>query len=476
MSGIAIRFACSLGLNMRNESRNMSDSVKEIRYRIWWALCSVERLLTIMTGRSTCLLDADCTIPLPVPVDEELFVNPTNPDLNSPALEKFRSHSVKEFQLTDDAPSTTSSGHSTRLIMNPSEQFSPPSLQSNDKLDKNVPPSNALYFSYSTKLSILTSEVLQNLYRANVLSRSWSQVQTTISQLEVELEKWRQALAPVFDFAKKPRDQQFKRHRITLGFSYYSTLMIITRPCLCRVDRKIPDESSKAKALNCAIAAKCVHAAIDMLSMMPDEPNSIGFYKVAPWWCIVHHLVQATSILMLELSFRADHLPHEVDVILRSAKKAVCWLRSMAEEDLAAYRAWKLCEGMLRKVALKIGRRVDDLPSIPLVPSHHNAGNLPSLSKFPGNRDLNLDGGLSEHFTANMDYQSQSSQNFLPEPSLYSSYDDYLSNSVAVADLLQFNTEFSVASEMNTLNSASLEANEPFSHSYPEWNMDQGSS
>jgi len=63
MASIAIRWATALGLNMRNESTTLGDSLKEIRYRAWWALYTLEHRLCGMTGRVNCILDDYCTTP-----------------------------------------------------------------------------------------------------------------------------------------------------------------------------------------------------------------------------------------------------------------------------------------------------------------------------------------------------------------------------------------------------------------------------
>src|SRR3954447_17284668 len=71
--GIAARAATGLGLNMRNESPKTPDSLKEIRYRVWWSLYVLEHQLGNMTGRQTSISDETCTSPLPAPVDEDQF-------------------------------------------------------------------------------------------------------------------------------------------------------------------------------------------------------------------------------------------------------------------------------------------------------------------------------------------------------------------------------------------------------------------
>lgn len=354
-SGIAIRHATTLGLNLRNDSKDVPETSKEIRYRVWWALCSLERILAVMTGRPTSFSETDCTAPAPLPFEEDSFLghNPHSPQ----HIALLRRESSHESRQIDGATSTSpSTSCSSQLKTSPVESVSSTSLPSSQKSKQVIAPCNALFFGYHTKLSIFTNEVLNRLYRADVMCKSWADVQSTIATLNSKIEKWRAELPNVFDFSKKQRDQQFVRQRMSLGFFYYSVLTLINRPCLCRMERKIPDQSGKAKNFNLETAMKCVHAARNMLDLLPQEPNSVGLYTVAPWWCLVHYLMQAATVLMLELSYRSDHMPNEVEEIFDSAKKAADWLRTLSEEDEAARRAWSLCDEMLRKITPKVRR------------------------------------------------------------------------------------------------------------------------
>jgi len=377
MSGIAIRHAATLGLNLQNEDKNITDSSKEVRYRVWWALCSTERMLAVMTGRPTSFLDADCSTPLPLPVEEDSLVKGTRrAGASTAAAQSLRRYSSQESR-DSDPPAALSE-----------ESASNPGTSSR-KLDNEVggavPPSDALFFLCHIKLSILTNTVLNRLYRAGTSKQTWAEIQGRIAKLDAKLERWRQSLLPIFDFTKKHRDQQFIRQRICLGFFYYNTRTIINRPCLCRVDRRIPQESGKSMEFNRTAAARCVHAARDLIDMLPNEPNAVGLDRVSPWWCLVHHLVQATTVLMLELSFRADHMPNEADDILEAAKKGIYWLRSMSEDNVAARRAWRLCAGLLPKVAPKIGRHADNLPDgIPPPAADYNSRNITTDPAQPG--------------------------------------------------------------------------------------------
>lgn len=348
-----MRHALSLGLNLQNNSESISNSSKEIRRRVWWAVCSVDIRLAVMTGRPSAFLSAYSTVPLPLPLEEKSFFSPGISAFPSGEGPLHPRYAGQESPYIDDASPNLPSSSSAEVNPSPTEFLGPEVSQTP------VPASNALYFLLQTKLSLITNEVLDQLYRPSVVTRSWAHVQLIISALTGKLEQWRTGLPSIFDFSRRQRDLHFRRHRMCLGLFYYSTAMIISRPCLCRMNRTMRPISEKSKEFERATAAKCVHAAKDMLDLLPNEPEPAFLYKVAPWWCLVHHLVQASTISMLELSFQADHVPEEVENILQTAKKAARWLRSMAEVDLAASRAWRLCEDMLHKVASIVGKPLD---------------------------------------------------------------------------------------------------------------------
>ncbi|KAK4696825.1 hypothetical protein P7C71_g1155, partial [Lecanoromycetidae sp. Uapishka_2] len=280
-----------------------------------------------------------------------------------------------------------------------------------------IAPCNALAFAFHAKLSTFTSEVLHRLYRADAMDETWAHVQSTISSLNSELEKWRADLPILFDFTKKQRDQCFVSQRLSLGFFYYSTLMIINRPCLCRMDRKIPNESGIAKNFDRETAAGCVHAAQGMLGLLPDEPNAVGLYKVAPWWCLVHYLMQSAAVLMLELSFRADHMPIEVEEVFDSAKKVLEWLRSMSEDDEAARRACALCNDLLRKVATKVGRTANEA-------SAFSPGGPRNIQSVDDMRHMQISEPEHDAHSGQSQYEFTTSAPYLPPT--FSTYDQLL--------------------------------------------------
>ena len=422
-SGIAIRHAATLGLNLRNDSKDVAEISKEIRYRVWWALCGLERTLSLMTGRPTSFSETDCTAPAPLPLEEDSFIGNNVPKPQDVAvLRRLSSHESR---------------HTATSAV---DSMSPTPPQERKQV---VAPCSALCFGYHTRLSVFANEVLNRLYRADAMSKSWADVQSTIATLNSKIEKWRSDLPNVFDFTKKQRDQQFVRQRMSLGFFYYSVLTIINRPCLCRIDRKIPNQSGKAKDFNRETAMKCVHAARDMLEMLPQEPNSVGLYTVGPWWCLVHYFMQAATVLMLELSFRADHMPNEVEEIFDSATKATDWLRSLSEEDEAARRAWSLCDEIMHKVAPKVGRSLTEASNYGGSPDHEGR----AADQMQG-MDHN---GFSQGPATSSIYLPQlGSASSAPfhQPMFTSSYDQFLSQRVTASASEPYHDIFPSAADM----------------------------
>lgn len=404
----------------------------------------MERTLAVMTGRLVSFSGTDCSVPLPLPVDEEtLFRADPRPAVKATLLTR-RQLSSPSSREPESPPSPASDPDRLPDGSDFVEQQDP-------ELSAIDSSSDGLCFLFNVKLSILTDEAMNRLYRAGASKETWAQVQRKITDLDSKLSAWVQDLPIVFDFTRKQQDQQFLRQRLYLGFAYYSTSIIINRPALCRIDDKIPRESERAKELNRTIAAKCVRSAKAILEMLPNVPNVVGLYRVAPWWCLVHHLVQAATILMLELSFRAYHMPDEAEEILQAAKKAVLWLRAMSEEDMAAHRAWKLCDGMLRKVALKVGWTVDDLPVAYEAASSHG---LPPIDVRSGSNPAFQ--RLAPQAGHGLFYTGSQLEGHSFQPHIYTSYDDPFSNTMTAppTSSSRFGAMFPSAAQMDVLGSA----------------------
>ena len=241
LNGMAVRGAVALGMHVRNDSSELKDSLKEIRYRLWWALYALEHRLCNMTGRVNCVLDDHCTTPLPVPLEEEQFETEEGEKL----LNKVR-------QRGDRAPSSNShtpsigSGPSTKRSRSQtkvdSRSTSPPGVVPGGDLEwtKDVEPNSSLFFLHLVQLTRVTQNIFHNLYNPAAIKATWSDVQIKVKDLDERLGRWYRKLPQAFAFGQTQRERGSYEYRLNLGFFYYSTKMTIHRPCLCRLAPQNP--------------------------------------------------------------------------------------------------------------------------------------------------------------------------------------------------------------------------------------------
>lgn len=379
VNGLAIRFAQTLGLNLRNDVQEFDQLEKELRVRIWHALYSLEHLICFMTGRPASIRDRDCSAPLPRPIDDEMtgidipdshsqqytedtIMTPSSNSLITPNSAPLATpNSNTPSQLGGSNPrspgqNTPDTNHFSTVQPLPhhSSQSHLPSLRSGLQF-------NSGYFLEHTKLNRITAEVLSSLYSPDTINRSWSDIQGIISQLELEIVKWRADLPPIWDFGKRHRSQIHARERMALAFQYHNARILINRPCLCRLNYRIPNESNRSRGFNRSAAATCIGGARETVALLPDEPDPVGLISVAPWWCLLHYLVSTGAILMVEISMRAEHNPQQAEGLLNDSKKIVRWLRAMSRDNIAAERSWAVLSKLLIVSAPKIGGDTSDV-------------------------------------------------------------------------------------------------------------------
>jgi len=147
---------------------------------------------------------------------------------------------------------------------------------------------------------------------------------------------------------------------MTLAFQYHHTRIIMNRPCLCRSDGRSA-ESSQSKFFNRTAALACIESARDTIKLLPQIPNSVGLYRVSPWWSLFHYLVSAGSVIIVEIAMGAEHNPRQAGTLLKDAKKLIYWLKAMGKENAAAHRAHSVLSRLLSAAAprLKLYREGD---------------------------------------------------------------------------------------------------------------------
>lgn len=361
---------------MRNVGIYTSDTSKEIRYRVWWSLYTIEHLLSVMTGRPTCIIDGTCTTPLPVPFDESDFQKEEVAQLIS---NPSRKSSIVQDRVADCSNNMPSPNQAEAANTEASTSKAP-EVGSAEWL-KSLPPSMSLYFVQLASLTSIAKRVNIKLYSAEAMQSPWPSIEFTIQSLMLETDSWLLNLPEPYDFTSLQTSQSLLGQRISLAFLFYSTKMAITRPCLCRLDSNHA-QGNKTYDFCSKTAAECVDSACHMLRLLPDTPDSVLLHKISPWWCVLHYLMQATAVLLLELAFRAQHVPDKAETVSKATKKAIEWLHDMSKSSTASYRAWKLCDGFLRRLAPHVGIDVSDLPCSCSSNSsnNHNNNDEPSLA------------------------------------------------------------------------------------------------
>lgn len=347
----------ALGLHLRNVGASISDTSKEIRYRVWWSLYTLEHLLTIMTGRPSCVVDSSCTTPMPVPFDEGDFHKEEVARLIGTAVLRTSSHAerIPANSNAEDVESTADSD------TNDAHNETEPKMSRAEYL-KSLPPCTSLYFLQLASLTSISKRMTVKLYSPEALQSPWASTEFTIKSLMLEIDSWFMNLPATYDFTSTQTSQCPISQRMGLAFLFYSTKIGITRPCLCRLDQPSSEDDKTYEFCN-KTAAECVEAACHMLTLFPDSPDAVLLYRMSPWWCTLHYLMQAVTILLLELAFRAQHVPEKATMVSKAAKKALDWLSTLSKTNMASERAWKLCDGFLRRLAPHIGINVNDFPS-----------------------------------------------------------------------------------------------------------------
>jgi hypothetical protein len=265
-----------------------------------------------------------------------------------------------------------------------------------------LPVTDSTYFIYRIQLSILSHEIVTQLYcAATIKLKKWADVQEAISQIDRRLLSWRSSLPSQFGinfdiWDKPPRDEPYLFQRIGLAMLFNSARMILFRPCLCRFDGRTQKQSEKSMSFNQEAVEICVRSARKMVSLLSwssfgAPARSETLYAITPWWSTLHYLCEALSVLMLEMAFQAQHLPNEGAEILADANKGVRWLWMMAGQSISAYKAWETFDSLIRLVAPMIHWSVYDLPERPAPPPGYRrlgADPHPLLSSGPNQQNL----------------------------------------------------------------------------------------
>ena len=330
-------------MHLENVTPNMSEVDKMQRMRIWFCISTMDRILATVTGRPSMVKEQDCSAPFPLPP-------PTTDDAH-----------LREAPSSSQA--YTSVGRRRHSGSTQSSKLSHSSLESGLE----APNSSvvAKYFFYIVELHKLSQKVLEGLYAPNIRRLKWAEIQRRIIRLDEQLSRWIAALPTFLDPDTHSSDDRIEAFRVALAIISHSVRAIINRPCLCRINRRIAHQSNESLEENREAANRCVSSAQAVLNLLPARPDLHPVSRSPIWWMLLHHIKRAATVLLLELSYRAEHMPSDAEGVLADAKKAINWLRFLANTSKAAYHSWLALSDLLRRAAVRVGGTTDDIITTP---------------------------------------------------------------------------------------------------------------
>lgn len=334
----------TMGLNLRIETDSITHFSRELRYRVWWALYLLDTVLCEMTGRPPIAGHTVCTTPLPIPfveedIEQERVVQMvTNPGARS----AFFNSLLSDSHALPKGP----------LAFKGSEQLSGKEKHVEQKPDytaaEKLSPNASLYFLYAVDLAHLLQRAVDAIYVPSLARQSWHEVEAAISIFNNHADNWLLRLPMEFQItAASNLTQQFAQQRVGLARRYYATKMIILQPCIRHLSQ--PSMASTPGVLCEGMAAICVQIAGQMIDLLPEIGDTNWLSGVAPWWFILHNVMQATTILLTELLTRtAPHTPEAANIATK-LKRAIEWLHTMSARDQSSRRAWIVCTDILSR-------------------------------------------------------------------------------------------------------------------------------
>ncbi|KAL8733267.1 MAG: hypothetical protein Q9181_003662 [Wetmoreana brouardii] len=322
----------ALGMHLINITPNFTDSDKNFRLGIWFSVLSLERTMTVITGRPSMVRDIDCSVRLP----RDGLIDPD------------KSQQIP-IPFTDSNPWAHTQDTDVS-VLSPVWQH----------LQYSGMTTDAIFFLQYVELSSLSDEALSLLYSARIRHTKWSEAQSTIQKLDEKLSNWNAALDDPYPVDAGRQKPGCPAVRTAIGMLFHSTRIIINRPCLCRFDRRITNQSISSDSINIAAADRCVVSARAVVAFLPEDPEPANIYRGPLWWMAFHHLKRATTILILEMTFQSEHTPATGEDILADAKKAINWLRVMGASSNHAYSSWVTLSQLLRRAAESFGGDVSD--------------------------------------------------------------------------------------------------------------------
>lgn len=350
MIGIAARSGIALGINLQKKNVELDVNSGEARKQLWWSIFHLEHLLSVMTGRVSCLWDTSSSAPPPLASPS---ITHTGPDIDQPMSEPpGRINDIQWTMYLDQ------------------EQ-----VESQRTLLESITPSPSLYFFYMVDLSLISHAISNGVYATDSPRIGWARVEGRIALYSKKVDRWVLSLHPSFCFQDSydnPLPRSRSPFQISLALNYYSARIVLNRPCLNRpaIEKTSGSRIARSRSGNISALA-CLQASLAVMALLPDQPNLAWCYEILQWWNLLHVLTQATVILLLDVSIgpvptRSEEaaVPAEsAEDVLDGVKKGLSWLHCLGRSSEAARRAFEFCNSCIRRIATTKDLDLGGIPS-----------------------------------------------------------------------------------------------------------------
>ncbi|KAK5307862.1 hypothetical protein LTR99_000834 [Exophiala xenobiotica] len=343
--GLAIRNATCLGLHLQTSHPDIGHTQRHERSRVWYSLFNLEVTLAETLGKPPSMSLAYTTTPI-----GQLDHGSETGTASFSGVADTRGLWLNYLRLRRNVVQTMRGGRM------PWQNF---------QFIGYGEPRQQLY--HRTRLSVISSEVMAQLYMPTSNCDSWAATQKKIHSLNTQLVEWEQNLPESLSIDSGVATNEDPRAKIDLALYYCSIKMILHRPCLCHMH--IPAESDASKKFNSNSARDCVEAALALVGILPEDPTAHEAYQLLPWANLLHYLGQVLSVFILELCMKAEHFGDSAPLLITPVRKAMLYLCCLTSASLSSYKAFRIIRQMLSVLSSR-GDGFDDagIPSEPSVP------------------------------------------------------------------------------------------------------------
>ena len=340
-----------MGINLHKKHDGLDADSEEARKQLWWSIFRMEHLLSVMTGRVSCITSVSSSLPPPLPL---------------PSL----AHTGFVGEQTDNVT------HSQLRHLCWTMQTNPKTTGIHSKLLKTLYPSPSLYHFYMVDLSLIAHAISSGVYSTDSHRTDWGRIESRISVYNKRLDHWVSRLNAAFHFQDNHGNLLStveSPFQISLALSYYSTRIILNRPCLNRpaFEKASGTRLPRSRFSNLSALA-CLQASLAIINLLPDQVSLKWSYELLQWWDFVHVLTQATVILLLDISIGPvptklgeTHVVSEpTEDVLKAAKKGIRWLQCLGNTSGSAHRSFEFANRCIHSLTAAREFDLSDMPPV----------------------------------------------------------------------------------------------------------------